>query len=308
MSKVKIEGNASGTGTLTISAPNTNTDRSLTLPDTAGEFVTADSSGNVVVTGTVEFGDSHTIGNDANNNLEIASSTGENIVYDTAGGSHLWKHNGTERMRINSSGNVGIGTSSPNYKLDVQGDNLGGTSGDTVDVLQLYSNVGNSSYLNFQKVRTSTGSTWNSAGTRIQQVTDVTQQGYIQFNGDNDYGISFGRGVSTERMRITSNGRGLSPFTVFAWASWSDTGTVNVGGSHNLSSISEGTQNWGFYFANSAPSANYAAVASLESGATNTAFEVGAKGASAFVMWQSVGGGSNNSINSASVIVVGSGF
>ena len=209
---------------------------------------------------------------------------------------------------VSASNNVGIGTSSPNYKLDVQGDNLGGTSGDTVDVLQLYSNVGNSSYLNFQKVRTSTGSTWNSAGTRIQQVTDVTQQGYIQFNGDNDYGISFGRGVSTERMRITSNGRGLSPFTVFAWASWSDTGTVNVGGSHNLSSISEGTQNWGFYFANSAPSANYAAVASLESGATNTAFEVGAKGASAFVMWQSVGGGSNNSINSASVIVVGSGF
>ena len=41
MSKVKIEGNASGTGTLTIAAPNTNTDRTLTLPDEAGEIVTA---------------------------------------------------------------------------------------------------------------------------------------------------------------------------------------------------------------------------------------------------------------------------
>ena len=40
MSKVKIEGNASGTGTLTISAPNTNTDRALTLPDGAGEILT----------------------------------------------------------------------------------------------------------------------------------------------------------------------------------------------------------------------------------------------------------------------------
>ena len=39
MSKVKITGNASGTGTLTISAPNTNTDRTLTLPDGAGEVV-----------------------------------------------------------------------------------------------------------------------------------------------------------------------------------------------------------------------------------------------------------------------------
>ena len=40
MSKVKIEGNASGSGTLTISAPATNTDRSLTLPDGAGEILT----------------------------------------------------------------------------------------------------------------------------------------------------------------------------------------------------------------------------------------------------------------------------
>ena len=44
MSKVKIEGNASGTGTLTIAAPNTNTDRSLTLPDAAGEILTDASS------------------------------------------------------------------------------------------------------------------------------------------------------------------------------------------------------------------------------------------------------------------------
>lgn len=36
MSKVAIAGNASGTGTFTIAAPNSNTDRTLTLPDTAG--------------------------------------------------------------------------------------------------------------------------------------------------------------------------------------------------------------------------------------------------------------------------------
>jgi hypothetical protein len=45
MSKVKIEGNASGTGTLTIAAPNTNTDRTLTLPDGAGELLTTTGDG-----------------------------------------------------------------------------------------------------------------------------------------------------------------------------------------------------------------------------------------------------------------------
>ena len=33
MSKVKIQGNASGTGVITLEAPNTNTDRTITLPD-----------------------------------------------------------------------------------------------------------------------------------------------------------------------------------------------------------------------------------------------------------------------------------
>ncbi len=33
MSKVKIQGNASGTGVLTVTAPNTDTDRTITLPD-----------------------------------------------------------------------------------------------------------------------------------------------------------------------------------------------------------------------------------------------------------------------------------
>ena len=47
MSKVKIKGNASGTGVLTIEAPNTNTDSTITLPDGTGELIQADASGDV---------------------------------------------------------------------------------------------------------------------------------------------------------------------------------------------------------------------------------------------------------------------
>ena len=41
MSKVKIQGNASGTGVVTLTAPNTNTDRTITLPDVDGTLQTS---------------------------------------------------------------------------------------------------------------------------------------------------------------------------------------------------------------------------------------------------------------------------
>jgi hypothetical protein len=40
MSKVAITGNASGTGTFTLAAPNSNSDRTLTLPDNTGTILT----------------------------------------------------------------------------------------------------------------------------------------------------------------------------------------------------------------------------------------------------------------------------
>ena len=44
MSLVKIQGNASGTGIFTVAAPNSNTDRTLTLPDSTGTLATAEST------------------------------------------------------------------------------------------------------------------------------------------------------------------------------------------------------------------------------------------------------------------------
>ena len=50
MSKLKVSGNASGTGVITLEAPNTNTDRAITLPDSAGELINIapSTSGNVL--------------------------------------------------------------------------------------------------------------------------------------------------------------------------------------------------------------------------------------------------------------------
>ncbi len=45
MSKVALSGNASGTGTFTIASPNSNTDRTLSLPDASGTILTTATAG-----------------------------------------------------------------------------------------------------------------------------------------------------------------------------------------------------------------------------------------------------------------------
>ena len=53
MAKVKIQGHASGTGVITVTAPNTSTDRTITLPDSTGTLATTadtfDPDGAVVI-------------------------------------------------------------------------------------------------------------------------------------------------------------------------------------------------------------------------------------------------------------------
>mgnify|MGYP003112378658 CR=1 FL=1 len=77
------------------------------------------------VNGNIKLGDGHLIGDDATDNLVLNSSSGENIVLASAGnhffntGASSLTSQGTTRMIINNSGNVGIGTSSPDTKLDI---------------------------------------------------------------------------------------------------------------------------------------------------------------------------------------------
>ena len=44
MAKIKLTGHASGTGILTVTAPNTSTDRTITLPDATGTLLNSDGS------------------------------------------------------------------------------------------------------------------------------------------------------------------------------------------------------------------------------------------------------------------------
>jgi len=67
MSLIKLQGNASGTGAFTIAAPNSNTDRTLTLPDAAGEvFTQGNIVGTVSQSGGVPTGEIFETGSNAN--------------------------------------------------------------------------------------------------------------------------------------------------------------------------------------------------------------------------------------------------
>jgi hypothetical protein len=52
MSLVKVQGNASGTGIFTIASPNSNTDRTLTLPDATGTVLAGTASASTTNTVT----------------------------------------------------------------------------------------------------------------------------------------------------------------------------------------------------------------------------------------------------------------
>ena len=120
MSKVAIQGNASGTGTFTIAAPNSNTDRTLTLPDEAGTVLTdtapsvsgditfnQEASGSPYPEQQIKWSNDSTTANgfyisqDSDRNGRIWHEQGLEVLFGTSN---------TERMRINSSGYLLVGT------------------------------------------------------------------------------------------------------------------------------------------------------------------------------------------------------
>jgi len=127
MSKIKIQGNASGTGVVTLTAPNTNTDRTITLPDgdiSLGVGIDDNATSTAITIGTDEQvtlqSNSSTVSAlvvKGNGNSQGVVDFGSVNGYQIKGGADYlgmrFHINNSERMRINSSGSVGIGTSSP---------------------------------------------------------------------------------------------------------------------------------------------------------------------------------------------------
>jgi hypothetical protein len=104
-------------------------------------------------------------------------------------------------------GNLSVGNNSNGRaNLMVFGGNLNAGVGSSVALAEFHTTNLNSSYLRITNNRHAQGADWTSANTRIQQMTDVTPQGYIEFNPVGaTYGVAIGSGT-TEIMRLASSG------------------------------------------------------------------------------------------------------
>ncbi|HPI00245.1 MAG TPA: hypothetical protein PK772_07940 [Chitinophagaceae bacterium] len=162
------------------------------------------------VIGNIKTGGSITIGSNGGRytNGSIYSDPNWGMIFRAAASSpkianFMWANAAdVELMRIDNKGNLGIG-SSPQVKLDVFNfTELASTVGSIADITRFSGYSANQSQLKIQLYRHTAGTDWFSASTRLQAATDVTNQGYIEFNPKGGlHGLALGT-ASGEAIKI----------------------------------------------------------------------------------------------------------
>ena len=169
------------------------------------EYYAADASGNAPY--VTSFIKSVNGVDGSNGTLPSGALTFGVSAYNAVGGA-------VEKMRIDSTGNVGIGTTSPDATLQI-GENstsftLGTTSGNSIDLLKLATKSTNENQLIFSSERVADGSTWTTTRERIYRKVDASDMGYIDFGSSfsaESNMISFGEVGVAKYMGISGDGR-----------------------------------------------------------------------------------------------------
>lgn len=107
---------------------------------------------------------------------------------------------------VDDNANVSINGANATVPLTIYGPSLGDSGGNIANLLTLQNGNGNLNYLKMLEMRDASGADWTTATLRIQNYTDVSPQGYIDFNPANgSWALAFGSG-SAEIMRLVNGG------------------------------------------------------------------------------------------------------
>ena len=112
-----------------------------------------------------------------------------------------------------ANGNIGIGTGTPDHKLDVTSASLGGTSGDGVNIAKFQTNDANGTKIRFKTIRNVNGASHITSKSIIQRVVESTEMGYIGFGSQSGslgfVDIGTGSGIDATQapwVRINATG------------------------------------------------------------------------------------------------------
>lgn len=155
MSNLTVKGNASGTGTVILEAPNTNSNRTITLPD---------ATGTVNVSGLANEVPAGSAGAPA---IYPTGDTNTGVFFPAAADTVAVATGGAERMRVDSSGFVGIGTTSPASLFDIRGSSNG------QNVLQLSNSAGTNDGGAENQIRVTCNGNTNWANLDVQAYTTI---------------------------------------------------------------------------------------------------------------------------------------
>ena len=191
--------------------------------------IDVDSSGKVMIGTTTEgsanYADNLTIADSAHGGITIRTGTSNQgavyfsdstsgageyigyVIYDHSGNNLNLGTNANERMRIDSTGKVGIGTTNPIYPLQVSGSNVTSGGGQATlgiyDTGTAYNGTNPGGGVTFRGIFNSGGSTTNFG----------TVQGIKENATDGNYATALrfttraNGGNLTEKMRIASDGK-----------------------------------------------------------------------------------------------------
>jgi hypothetical protein len=161
---------------------------------------------------------------------------------------------GSERVRVDTSGNVGIGTSSPNSAGVSRAVTINGS---TDSILELNVNGTRGAYFFSNAFNTVLSSVYT--GVNLSFNTNDTTQARLTTTGLFQFNSGYGS-VATA-------------FGCRAWVNFNGTGTVAIRGSGNVSSITDnGTGDYTVNFTTAMPDANYAAAVSGSRANDNSRF------------------------------------